>query len=254
LARRARRRAWSNPFTLLLLFDIDGTMLLKASREHAASIYAALRRVHRLQEVPEGKIEAAGRTDGAIARSILTLAEVPADRIDARAADVQAMTCAEFGHRCPADLREHVAPGVPEVLDVLAAHADVSLSVLTGNFECVARMKLDRSGIGHHFPHGQGAFGSDSEDRTELPEIARRRAAANPDGAPYPREQTVIIGDTPRDIACARADGVHVIALATGPFRAADLHGADVVIDMAREIPAALARIPGLGFSPAPAG
>ena len=60
------------------------------------------------------------------------------------------------------------------------------------------------------------------------------------------RDTAIVIGDTPRDIACARADGVHVIAIATGPYRPSDLHGADVVIDMAREIPAALKRIPGL--------
>jgi phosphoglycolate phosphatase-like HAD superfamily hydrolase len=233
------------PLILLLLFDIDGTLLLKASREHAESIHIALRRIHGLQEIPEGKIEAAGRTDDAIARSILTLAGVSAERIDERAADVRAMACAEFSLRCPDDLSAHVAPGVPEVLERLTALDDVRLSLLSGNLECVARRKLDRAGIGHFFPRGQGAFGSDSEDRADLPEIARRRAASAPGAAPYPRERTVVIGDTPRDIACARADGVHVIALATGPFRPSDLHGADVVIDMAREIPAALERILG---------
>jgi phosphoglycolate phosphatase len=230
---------------MLLLFDIDGTLLLKASREHAESIYVALRRIHELQEIPQGQVEAAGRTDGAIARTILTLAGVPAERIDDRARDVQVMACAEFAQRCPEDMSAHLAPGVPDVLDLLAARDDVDLALLTGNFECVARSKVDRAGIGHHFARGQGAFGSDSEDRTDLPEIARARHAG-PDGTPHPREQTVVIGDTPRDIACARADGVHVIAIATGPFRPADLAGADVVIDMAREIPAALARIPGL--------
>jgi len=194
--------------------------------------------------MPEGQIEAAGRTDDAIARSILTLAGVSAERIDERARDVRAMTCAEYAHRCPADLAGRLAPGVPEVLDRLGRQDGVRLALLSGNLECVARLKVDRAGIGHHFPRGQGAYGSDSEDRTDLPEIARRRAGA--DGEPYPREKTVVIGDTPRDIACARADGVHVIALATGPFRASDLHGADVVIDMAREIPAALSHISGL--------
>ncbi len=205
---------------------------------------AALRRIHELEEIPTGKVEAAGRTDDAIARSILTLAGVPAERIDDRARDVRAMACADYAHRCPDDLSAHLAPGVPEVLDLLAARDDVDLALLTGNLECVARVKVDRAGIGHHFARGQGAFGSDSEDRSDLPEIARGRHAV--DGQPYPRAQTVVIGDTPRDIACARADGVHVIAIATGPFRPSDLSGADVVIDMAREIPAALARIPGL--------
>jgi phosphoglycolate phosphatase len=231
--------------TLLLLFDIDGTMLLKASREHAEALYAALQRVHGLQEIPAGTVEAAGRTDDAIARSILILAGVPADQIDAHAADVRELAAAEYARRCPPDLSDRLAPGVPEVLDLLTARDDVHLALLTGNIESIARLKLERAGIGRHFAHGEGAYGSDSEDRTDLPEIARRRAAAHNGGVPYPREQTVVIGDTPRDIACARADGVHVIGVATGPFRPADLVGADVVIDMAREIPVALARIAG---------
>jgi phosphoglycolate phosphatase len=225
---------------LLLLFDIDGTLMLKASREHAEALYAALGKIHGLTEIPRGQVEAAGRTDLAIARSILTLAGVSAERIDDRARDVAMLTCAEYGQRCPEDLSERLAPGVPEVLDKLAARDDVELALVTGNLECVARLKLDRAGIGHHFPRGTGAYGSDSEDRSELPGLARARSGD------YAASQTVVIGDTPRDIACARADGVHVVAISTGPFRAADLHGADVVIDMAREIPAALARIPGL--------
>ena len=225
---------------MLLLFDIDGTLMIKASREHAESLYAALKRVHGLREVPAGKVEAAGRTDHAIARSILLLAGVSAEQIDARARDVQLACCEEYARRCPDDLRERVAPGVPEVLEQLAARDDVELALVTGNYECVARRKLAAAGIGHFFGAGTGGYGSDSEDRSDLPGIARARhgdhAAAN----------TIIIGDTPRDIACARADGVHVIAISTGPFRATDLHGADVVIDMAREIPVALSRIPGL--------
>jgi phosphoglycolate phosphatase len=75
-----------------------------------------------------------------------------------------------------------------------------------------------------------GGFGSDHEDRTELPAIARARAGG------YPRAQTVIIGDTPRDIACARADGLRCIAVTTGQYEAGELAGADVVIAGAREL------------------
>ena len=86
------------------------------------------------------------------------------------------------------------------------------LGLVTGNFEPIARLKLNRAGIGHYFEPGHGGFGSDNEDRAALPALARKRAGG------YPREQTVVIGDTPRDIACARADGVHVIAVTTGPY------------------------------------
>ena len=66
----------------LLLWDIDGTLLLKASREHAQAIHAAIKRVYHV-DIPDGQVEAAGRTDIAIARSILTLASVSAARVAA---------------------------------------------------------------------------------------------------------------------------------------------------------------------------
>ena len=123
-----------------------------------------------------------------------------------------------------------MAPGVIDVLETLAARDGVRLAVLTGNLEPIAHLKLARAGLGGFFERGQGGFGSDHEDRTELPAIARARAGG------YPREQTVIIGDTPRDIACARADGLRCIAVATGPFAFEELAGADVVVESAHEL------------------
>jgi phosphoglycolate phosphatase-like HAD superfamily hydrolase len=222
---------------LLLLFDIDGTLLLTAFREHRDALHAAIRRVYGI-EIPEGRIEAAGRTDVAIARSILTLAGVPDDRISDGIPDFRAVCCDEYAHRCPADLTDRVAPGVPELLRALDTRDDVRLALLTGNLEPIARLKVQRAGLGRHFDRGQGAFGSDHEDRAALPPIARRRAG----GAhrPWPRERTVVIGDTPRDIACARADGVHVVAVATGPYRAPELRAADRVVAAAAEVIPAL--------------
>ena len=116
-----------------------------------------------------------------------------------------------------------------DALPRLAARPDAfRFSLVTGNFERIARLKLARAGIGDWFPEGQGAFGSDAEDRELLPPIARARAGD------WPRERTVVIGDTPRDIACARADGLRVIAVATGPFAVEALADADAVADSAR--------------------
>lgn len=213
----------------LLLWDIDGTLLLKASMEHAQAIHAAIERVYGV-DIPEGRVEAAGRTDFAIARSILTLAGVSAGRIDERLGDLRAAAVEEYARRVPADLSAHVAPHVPEVLDELARRAGVRHSLVTGNLEPIARMKLRAAGIGHHFAEGQGGFGSDSEDRADLPGIARARAGNH---AP---QDTVVIGDTPRDIACARADGVRVAAVATGPFAVEALADADAVADDARAL------------------
>ena len=222
---------------MLLLFDIDGTLLLKASREHADAVIAAIDRVYGVRELPRGKVEAAGRTDLAIARSILTLAGLDDERITRGFDQLRAAIVEEYAQRCPPSLVDRIAPGVTELLAGL--DGDHRLALLTGNIEPVARMKMQRAGLGWYFDKGQGAFGSDHEDRAALPELARRRAGTP--HRPFPREETVVIGDTPRDIACARADGVRVIAVATGPFAASELGDADAVVERADAVAGALA-------------
>ena len=148
------------------------------------------------------------------------------------------MVAEEYAQRVPDDLSARVAPGAPEALATLGAREDALLSLVTGNLEPVARLKLRAAGIGSWFPSGQGGFGSDHEDRTMLPAIARRRAGEQ--GRPHPREQTVVIGDTPRDIACARADGVRCVAVAGGPYPAEALTEADAVVADVRSLIAAL--------------
>jgi phosphoglycolate phosphatase len=216
---------------LLLLWDIDGTLLQRASREHAAALRAALVQVHGELALDGHEIEAAGRTDGAIARDLLAAAGLASGAIDSRADDVIAACCALYDDLCPADLSPRVAPRIPEVLSELGERPDAfRFSLVTGNYERVARLKLARAGIGGWFPQGQGGFGSDAEAREALPPIARERAGG------WPRERTIVIGDTPRDIACARADGLRVLAVATGPYPVEALADADAVVDSAEAL------------------
>ena len=222
---------------MLLLFDIDGTLLLRASMAHAAAVHEALRAVYGIGD-PARPVEAAGKTDLQIAREICLQADLPAAHFEDHLDDFRIATVEAYARLCPPDLSAHVSPGMDGVLDELAARDGVRLSLVTGNLEPVARIKLARAGIGHHFARGQGGFGSDHEDRAALPAVARRRAGTH--HRPYPRERTIVIGDTPRDIFCARADGVHVVAVATGPYAAAELTGADAVVARASEVLAAL--------------
>jgi phosphoglycolate phosphatase-like HAD superfamily hydrolase len=218
---------------VLLLFDIDGTLLQNAAEAHRDAIHEALHTVHGVRDPPRRGVEVAGRTDAEIVRGMLTAAGVSADRIDERADDVRIAACAAYARLCPDDLSAHVTPGMGQLLERLDDRGGMLLALVTGNYEAIARMKLRRAGIGEFFPSGQGGFGSDHEQRAELPRIARRRAG---EGEPWPRERTVIIGDTPRDIACARADRVRVIAVATGAYRADELRGADAVARDVREL------------------
>ena len=193
-------------------------------------------------DAPRPAAARAGRTDGEIARMVLLAAGVSAERIDERADAVRERCAHAYARLCPADLSATVLPGIVECLDWAAGRPGVKLGLVTGNFEPVARLKLARAGIGHYFPAGLGAFGSDSEDRSALPRIARRRAGRR--GIPHPRAETVVVGDTPRDIACARADELRCVAVATGPFAVEELADADAVAANAFALPDVLA---GLG-------
>jgi phosphoglycolate phosphatase len=197
--------------------------------------------VHAVPPLEDGGVEVAGRTDAAIVRDLLAAAGVRGENFEARWAEVQAAAVEAFAELCPADLSGRVAPGVVDLLEALAPRDEFRLSLVTGNLEPVARLKLERAGLGRWFAAGQGGFGSDAGDRAELPALARRRAGALDGGAPYPRERTVVIGDTPRDIACARADGLRCVAVATGPYPAEELSDADAVARHARELPALVA-------------
>lgn len=221
---------------VLLLFDIDGTLVSGATDAHRDAMYEALSEVHGIDPTWTAlrSVSPAGRTDPEIARAILLGAGVSAERIDDRSDDVRDCCCRAYAQLCPSDLSGFVLPGVGDLLSWLSGRDNVTLGLLTGNYEAVARLKLARAGIGGYFAGGHGAFGSDAEDRASLPSIARRRAGTV--GRPHPRNETIVIGDTPRDIACARADGVRCVAVASGPYPADALSDADAVVGSAPEL------------------
>ena len=209
----------------------------RASEEHGRALRQALSEVHGIGEVDASYVSYAGRTDGAIARDLLLAGGIAATHIDERVLAVHDTTSRQYAELCPPDLSDLVAAGIPELLAELAELPKrFRLSLLTGNYEPVARLKLERAGLGSYFVPGQGAFGSDHEEREKLPALARKRAGDADGGPPWPRERTLIIGDTPRDIAAARADGIRCIAVATGPFGVDELADADHVARDGHEI------------------
>jgi phosphoglycolate phosphatase-like HAD superfamily hydrolase len=205
--------------------------LQRASVEHGRALREAAGAVHGV--TLDGVVDYAGRTDAAITRELLTLAGVDGDAIDARWEEVKTLAAEAYARLCPPDLSALVAPGMRELLAELATRTeDFRLSLVTGNLEPIARLKLGRAGVGHYFEALRGGFGSDDEDRGRLPAIARGRAS----DPPWPRERTVVIGDTPHDISCARVDEVRVAAVATGPFAISELADADAVVDDAHAL------------------
>jgi phosphoglycolate phosphatase len=119
-------------------------------------------------------------------------------------------------------------PGVVDLLDLLKDRG-VSLGLLTGNLEEGARIKLSPFRLNDYFL--DGAFGSDHEDRNELLPVAIKKFTSR--GFPYAPEECIVVGDTPRDVICAKVHGAFCIAVATGPYSKEELlrTDADIVFD-----------------------
>lgn len=208
---------------MLILFDVDGTLLLGAPRAHTAALARAMCEVYgvAITEADVTAVRPAGRTDQEIARLVLRARGVAEAAITAglgawmgRAADLYP----EIDAALPGP---DVAPGADAALARVAA-APVAMALLTGNLERIAHAKMGRAGLGRWFARGRGAFGSDHERRDALVPIAAAREAS-----PRP---AVVVGDTPRDIACARAAGARCIAVTTGAYEAPALVAADAVV------------------------
>ena len=106
-------------------------------------------------------------------------------------------------------------PAVTDLLTALGGHEHVHLGLLTGNLRIGAGYKLSRFEIDNHFI--DGAFGDDAEDRNLLGPIAVERMT-QARGHAFEVGEVIVIGDTPKDIACARALGARCLGVATGAF------------------------------------
>jgi phosphoglycolate phosphatase len=195
----------------LLLFDIDGTLLMSGG----AGVRAMTRAFDMVFGVPnafEG-IPIAGFTDSFLVSRALARAGV-ADTPDAH--ETFRTTYLEVLSeeiQKPGRGQKGLMPGVPALLEEVARGSNLYAALLTGNYEPAAQIKLAHFGVARYF--SWGAFGEDSPDRKELARVALQRAEERA-VPPAARENVVVIGDTPHDVDCARAIGARVIAVATG--------------------------------------
>lgn len=205
---------------VLVLWDIDGTLL------DAGGVGRDLYDVVFLQlfgRSLSAYAPMAGRTDRAIILETLVLAGVDEPRryvdpfIAGLSAQARLMRPAMVS-------RGQAMPGAAAALALVRGHAHQS--VLTGNIRPLAEVKLAALGLRDGLDLCIGAYGDDHEDRTELVQVARRRAAARHGGPPPSRfagRSTVVVGDTPFDVAAALSAGARAVGVATGPYAAADL-------------------------------
>ena len=209
-------------------FDIDGTLMTGGPAKNAfcGAMIDTFGTVGNVEEVSFG-----GKTDPQIARELLVGIDYSVDLIEERFPSLwhcYAERLADELTQCPMQ----VLPGVHELLNILKRMDDIGVGLLTGNIARGAQLKLDSAGLTEHFV--LGSYGSDHEEREHLSRIALQRARDMWNPALCP-ENTVVIGDTPRDVDCGLAIGARTLAVATGSFSSSQLAKAGanrVVIDL----------------------
>ncbi len=215
------------PEMLLVLFDVDGTLLLSHDPLVGEAVVQVARELFGL-EVDVGALRA-GETTLRHGRDL----GLPGPGLT--------RWCARVGERY-LDLLAHADTSgwrVPDGVETTLAEVERlgRLALLTGNPEPIARARMERLGLDRFFPPGQGAFGCESEERAHLIGLARERAGG------WPATETVAVGDTPLDVSGAHAAGIRVVAVESHCFGAAALAGADVRISALASLPEALASL-----------
>jgi phosphoglycolate phosphatase-like HAD superfamily hydrolase len=216
------------PAAILVLWDIDLTLLRMGPR--AYDVYP--KAVEALTGQPcRDPVETEGRTELAIMHELLArvVGELPPDE---RICAALVAAVAGQGEHYRRDGR--ALPGAPEALAALAREPGVLQTVLTGNVRAHAEAKLGAVGLDRFIDFDAGAFGCDHVDRPRLVPIAQTRAGLRRQTT-YNHANTVLVGDTRRDVQAGLTGGARVLGVATGPVAASDLRAAgahDVLDDL----------------------
>jgi phosphoglycolate phosphatase-like HAD superfamily hydrolase len=214
--------------TWLVLFDVDGTLLLTHDEVYVEANRLALNEV--FGAAPEGA-DVPGDTATALTRRALAAAGFTDAVIDAGVP----RWCETFSQHyvrllADADTSHwELGPGAYEAIAAMDRPA-----LLTGNPPAVAHARMERLALADLFPVGQGAFGCERDRRVELFALARERAGD------WPAERTVAVGDTPLDVSSAHAAGCRCVGVTTGQYARHQLADADVVIPELTELAHAL--------------
>jgi phosphoglycolate phosphatase-like HAD superfamily hydrolase len=213
----------------LLLFDIDGT-LIRWKRGRSTEITRRLTQEVFKKHLPDGALTSfAGKTDLLIFKEIADFLSIPDEELQQKLPELQqqlAELCKEYISPEHIDLM----PGVPELLKKLSENENIELALVTGNIRECAFLKLSSYGLDKYFSHG--AFGCDHIERRRLPLIAIRRANEKHGEDIFKNNNSIIIGDSPRDIDCAHANGIPVVCVATAESTVEELEklNAEIVL------------------------
>jgi phosphoglycolate phosphatase len=214
-----------------VLFDVDGTLLLTHDEVYVEASRLALEAV--FGTYTDGP-DVPGDAAPAHIRRALRAANIPKAEIDAGLPRWCETFSTEYVRLLAGADTSHWQLG-PHTFEAAAAVKHRAL--LTGNPPAVAHARMERLELDELFPRGQGAFGCEREERSELFDLARERAGN------WPRERTVAVGDTPLDVSSAHTAGCRCIGVTTGNYDSEELADADAVISDLSALEDALAAL-----------
>ena len=220
----------------LVLWDIDGTLI--RSGEVAAAVFEwALASV--IGASPNARVKMSGKTDPQIVQEYLDAMGISNPTVLPAILAHAESELAKAEHLLGE--QGYVCPGVLEAIQRLHENPNVTQTVLTGNIEPNARVKLRAFGLDRFIDFEIGAYGSDHAERTKLVPIALARAKAIR-SLDVDVRRVWVIGDTPHDLACARAGGVRCLLVATGTYALDELEilGPDAAMEDLRDLDAVL--------------
>lgn len=208
----------------LLLFDIDGT-LIDTGGAGSRSLNISFEELFFIKDAFKD-INMAGKTDIQIIKEGMMRHGIPQDESVIRKIIKTYIKNLSIQIK---NNNKHLKPGIKTLLELLSK-SNYAIGLLTGNIEKGARIKLEPFGLNKYFP--TGAFGSDHEDRNKLLPIAIERYNKIL-GKKINYEDCIIVGDTPRDVHCAKPYGARSVAVSTGPYSYSSLleTGADFVME-----------------------
>lgn len=194
----------------LILFDIDGTLVDCGGQARLAFADALLEVMGTTGGLEN--YDFSGKLDGRIVTDLLIGMDMSRDQAKEWLPKVREAYLARLA-RSLDQSKMRLLPGVGDLLDSLTSRDDVALGLLTGNWERGGRIKIGRFDLNRYFPFG--SFGDDAMDRNDLPPIAMSRAC-DAHGCEFTPKDTIIVGDSLLDVACAKAHGIRCLAVATG--------------------------------------
>ncbi len=201
--------------SFLLLFDIDGTILKFEYGRSRIIFKQMLKEIFDIDVHTDHKhmMDFSGKTDINILMNIAHAYSLDFEEVKANLPQIWKKMAAMFKKYCNEKYIE-LMPGIKNLIEKIENENGIQLGLLTGNFKENAYLKLQAHKLHGFFPFG--AFGSDHEDRNLLPPIALKRANIFAGQEVYSADNTLIIGDSKKDIECAKTNSIPVLAVGTG--------------------------------------